>query len=182
MCCFPQRLHDISGSGNNMGAAAVWDAAAPDEVTGLASAAEGSVDERGTPREGELLLVGRPGLACVGSVVRRDVVPGIDNAVDIADAVVEVIGIGLSEFTWKADLLGVVGFEVVVCVLRLLRNCCLPGSVVVRSFCDIRRLRVPDSEVEGRSFSSLAERAACLEEVTESAAGGSARVEERVLP
>jgi len=181
MCCFPQRLHDISGSVYTVGAAvgvAVGSVAA--EVAGLVSAAEGSVVDRETPREWELLLDDRAGLECVGSVVRRDVVGATIAPEDIVSVGVDEP----SELIGKADRLGdaEAGFELVVSAL-LARKSCLSGSVVLRSLCDIRlRLGPPDSEVDGRSVNSPAERAACLDEVTESAAGGLGRDMERVLP
>lgn len=182
MCCFSQRLHDISGSVYTVGAAvgvAVGTVAA--EVAGLVSATEGSVVDRETPREWELLLDDRAGLECVGSVVRRDVAVGATIAPE------DIVNVGVdepSELIGKADRLGdaEAGFELVVSAL-LARKSCLSGSVVLRSLCDIRlRLGPPDSEVDGRSVNSPAERAACLDEVTESAAGGLGRDMERVLP
>ena len=181
MCCFPQRLHDILGSVYTVGATVgLAGGTVAAEVAGLVSAAEGSVVDRETPREGELLLNDRAGLECVGSVVRRDVAVG-------ATIAPEDVGVGVdepSELIGKADRLGdvEVGFGLAISAL-LARKSCLSGSVVLRSLCDIRlRLGPPDSEVDGRSVNSPAERAACLDEVTESAAGGLGRDMERVLP
>lgn len=183
MCCFPHRLHDKLGSLYTVGAVVprvVGTVVA--EVAGLASAPEGSVVDRGTPGEGELLLEGRVDLECVGSVVRRDVPVGAAITVEGIVGGVEVEE--LSEFIRKADRLGDadVGVEPVTSALLLARKSCLSGSVALRSLCDIRRLGPLESEVDGRSVNSPAERAPCLDEVTESAAGGLGRDKERVLP